>query len=81
MFKLKIIIIIFGTSRMIKVESISTYKEYLSCIRNWEIYSPDEQELLKAWYRKYYRDNKEKERQRYRQYYKENKEKERLQSF
>jgi hypothetical protein len=31
----------------------------------------DEQETLRAWYRKYYQENKEKEKLRYRQYYKE----------
>ena len=58
---------------MREVDLISTYKEYLSCIRKWNDYSPDEQETLRAWYRKYYQENKEKEKQRYRQYYQNNK--------
>ena len=55
---------------MREVDLISTYKEYLSCIRKWNDYSPDEQETLRA---KYYQENKEKEKQRYRNYYQDNK--------
>jgi hypothetical protein len=58
---------------MREVGLISTYKEYLSCIRKWNDYSSDDQETLRAWYRKYYQENKEQEKQRYRQYYKANK--------
>ena len=56
---------------MREVNLISTYKEYLIFIRKWKDYSSDEQETLRAWYRKYYQENKEKEKLRYRQYYKE----------
>jgi hypothetical protein len=58
---------------MRKLESISNYKEYLICIRKWNDYSSDEQETLRAWYRKNYQENKEKEKQRYRQYYQDKK--------
>lgn len=61
---------------MREVDLISTYKEYLSCIRKWNDYSSDEQETLRDWYRKYYHENKEQEKQRYRQYYKANEKKE-----
>jgi ribosomal protein L19E len=58
---------------MSKIESISNYKEYLIFIKKWNDYSSDEQETLRAWYRKYYQENKEQEKQRYRQYYQDNK--------
>ena len=48
------------------------HKEYLICIRKWNDYPSDEQATLRAWYRKYDKENKEQEKQRYRQYYKEN---------
>ena len=57
---------------MRNIESISNYKEYLICIRKWNDYPSDEQATLRAWYRKYDKENKEQEKQRYRQYYKEN---------
>ena len=64
-------------------DSITNYKEYLKCIKNWDSYSAQEQEQLKKWYRDYYSKNKEIERQRYRNYYASNadKEKERVKKY
>jgi hypothetical protein len=64
-------------------DSIKNYNDYLKCIKNWYVYSAQEQEQLKKWYRNYYSENKETERQRYRNYYAVNtdKEKERVKSI
>ena len=59
------------------LDSITNYKDYLKCIKNWDVYSAQEQEQLKKWYRDYYSENKEFERQRYRNYYFKNADKER----
>ena len=59
------------------LDSIKNYKDYLKCIKNWDVYSAQEQEQLKKWYRDYYSENKEFERQWYRTYYFTNADKER----
>ena len=51
------------------IDSIKSYKEYLQCVKNWDLYSEIQQEQLKKWYRDYYSQNKESERQRYRTFY------------
>jgi hypothetical protein len=52
---------------------IRDYRHYLDCIKKWDSFGPEEQELLGIWYRHYYSTHKEKEQLRYRNYYKSNK--------
>ena len=54
------------------IDSIKNYKDYLQCVKNWDLYSELQQEQLKEWYRNYYSQNKESERLRYRNYYANN---------
>ncbi len=47
------------------IDSIKNYKDYLQCVKKWDLYSELQQEQLKKWYRNYYSQNKESERLRY----------------
>jgi hypothetical protein len=68
---------------MALIDSITTYREYLQYIKNWDLYSELQKERLKKWYRDYYSRNQESERLRYRTYYANNSitEKERLNKY
>ncbi|KAJ8322457.1 hypothetical protein O5D80_000012 [Batrachochytrium dendrobatidis] len=52
-------------------------------LENWDVYSSQEQDQLRKWYREYYSHNKEVERKRYRDYYASNAkaERERLKKY
>ena len=54
------------------ISSIRNYKDYFQYIKNWDVYSSQEQDQLRKWYREYYSHNKEAERKRYRDYYASN---------
>jgi hypothetical protein len=51
------------------VDSIKNYCDYLQCVKNWGVYSVEQQVELRKWYRDYYSQNKLTERLRYRKYY------------
>jgi hypothetical protein len=65
---------------MALIDSITTYREYLHYIKNWDLYSELQKEQLKKWDRDFYSRNQETERMRYRTFYANNSitEKERL---